>query len=47
MRFMANSRIAAGSTAEELTIIHDGGHFVQEDQGDEIGALVADWLANT
>ena len=34
-------------TAEELTIIHDGGHFVQEDQGDEIGALVADWLANT
>ena len=34
-------------TAEELTIIHDGGHFVQEDQGHEIGALIADWLANT
>ena len=34
-------------TAEKLTIIHDGGHFVQEDQGDEIGALIADWLAHT
>jgi haloalkane dehalogenase len=34
-------------TAEALTTIHDGGHFVQEDQGHEIGALIADWLANT
>jgi haloalkane dehalogenase len=34
-------------TAEALTVIHDGGHFVQEDQGDEIGALIADWLAHT
>jgi haloalkane dehalogenase len=34
-------------TAEELTIIHDGGHYLQEDQGHEIGALIADWLANT
>jgi haloalkane dehalogenase len=34
-------------TAEALTVIHDGGHFLQEDQGDEIGALIADWLANT
>jgi haloalkane dehalogenase len=34
-------------TAEKLTIIHDGGHFVQEDQGHEIGALIADWLAHT
>jgi haloalkane dehalogenase len=34
-------------TAEALTIIHDGGHFLQEDQGHEIGALIADWLANT
>ena len=34
-------------TAEALTIIHDGGHFVQEDQGHEIGALIADWLAHT
>ena len=34
-------------TAEELTVIHDAGHFLQEDQGEEIGALIADWLANT
>jgi haloalkane dehalogenase len=34
-------------TAEALTVIHDGGHFLQEDQGDEIGALIADWLAHT
>jgi haloalkane dehalogenase len=34
-------------TAEELSIIHDAGHFLQEDQGDEIGALIADWLKNT
>ena len=34
-------------TAEELTVIHDAGHFLQEDQGEEIGALIADWLENT
>jgi haloalkane dehalogenase len=34
-------------TAEELTMIHDAGHFLQEDQGHEIGALIADWLAHT
>ena len=34
-------------TAEALTVIHDAGHFLQEDQGDEIGALIADWLENT
>lgn len=34
-------------TAEKLTVIHDAGHFLQEDQGHEIGALIADWLANT
>jgi haloalkane dehalogenase len=33
--------------AEALTVIHDGGHFLQEDQGHEIGALIADWLENT
>ncbi|MFL5896699.1 MAG: haloalkane dehalogenase [Thermoleophilaceae bacterium] len=33
-------------TAEKLSIIHDAGHFLQEDQGDEIGALIADWIAN-
>jgi haloalkane dehalogenase len=34
-------------TAEALTVIHDGGHFLQEDQGHEIGALIADWLQHT
>jgi haloalkane dehalogenase len=34
-------------TAEKLTVIHDAGHFLQEDQGHEIGALIADWLANS
>jgi len=34
-------------TAEALTVIHDGGHFLQEDQGHEIGALIADWVAHT
>jgi haloalkane dehalogenase len=34
-------------TAEELSIIHDAGHFLQEDQGEEIGALIADWLQHT
>jgi haloalkane dehalogenase len=33
-------------TAEKLTVIEDAGHFLQEDRGEEIGALVADWLAN-
>ena len=33
--------------AEALSIIHDAGHFLQEDQGEEIGALIADWLENT
>lgn len=33
-------------TAEELSIIHDAGHFLQEDQGEEIGALIADWIEN-
>jgi haloalkane dehalogenase len=33
-------------TADELTVIRGGGHFLQEDQGHEIGALIADWLAN-
>ena len=32
-------------TADELTVIKDAGHFLQEDKGDEIGALIADWLA--
>ena len=31
-------------TADELTVIEDAGHFLQEDQGAQIGALIADWL---
>jgi haloalkane dehalogenase len=34
-------------TAEKLTVIENAGHFLQEDQGEEIGALVADWLAHS
>jgi len=32
-------------TAEELRVIEDAGHFLQEDQGERIGVLIADWLA--
>ena len=31
-------------TAEELTVIEEAGHFLQEDQGEQVGALIADWL---
>jgi haloalkane dehalogenase len=31
-------------TADELTVIEEAGHFLQEDQGEQIGALIADWL---
>jgi haloalkane dehalogenase len=31
-------------TADELTVIEDASHFLQEDQGERIGRLVADWL---
>ncbi len=31
-------------TADELTVIDDASHFLQEDQGEQIGALIADWL---
>jgi haloalkane dehalogenase len=30
--------------AEPLTVIEDAGHFLQEDQGDMVGRLIADWL---
>ena len=32
-------------TADELTVIENAGHFLQEDQGERIGRLIADWLA--
>jgi len=31
-------------TADELTVIEEAGHFLQEDQGEQVGALIADWL---
>jgi haloalkane dehalogenase len=34
-------------TAEALTVIHDAGHYLQEDRGEEIGALMADWLESS
>ncbi len=30
--------------AEELTVIEDAGHYLQEDQGERVGGLIADWL---
>lgn len=32
-------------TVEDLTVIEDAGHFLQEDQGGYIGGLIVDWLA--
>jgi haloalkane dehalogenase len=32
-------------TADALTVIDDTSHFLQEDQGEQIGALIVDWLA--
>jgi pimeloyl-ACP methyl ester carboxylesterase len=31
--------------AEDLTVIENAGHFLQEDQGEHIGTFVAGWLA--
>ena len=31
-------------TVEELTVIEDAGHFLQEDQGERIGDIIAGWL---
>ena len=31
-------------TAEDLTVIRDAGHFLQEDQGDQVGQVIGDWL---
>jgi haloalkane dehalogenase len=31
-------------TADKVTVIEEAGHFLQEDQGEQIGALIADWL---
>jgi len=31
--------------ADGLVVIEEAGHFLQEDQGERIGALITDWLA--
>src|SRR6266700_3819612 len=31
-------------TADDLTVIRDAGHFLQEDQGDQVGQVIGDWL---
>jgi pimeloyl-ACP methyl ester carboxylesterase len=31
-------------TADELTVIRNAGHFLQEDQGDQVGRVIGDWL---
>ena len=35
-----------GAEGQPHTAIEGGGHFLQEDRGEEIGALIADWLAS-
>ena len=32
-------------TADELTVVEEAGHYLQEDQGERVGKLIADWLA--
>ncbi len=34
-------------TADPLTVIENAGHFLQEDQGEEIGELIVAWLKRT
>lgn len=31
-------------TAEDLTVVTDAGHYLQEDQGERVGELIAEWL---
>ena len=33
-------------SAEELRVIFDAGHYLQEDQGERLGAMIAEWLAD-
>jgi haloalkane dehalogenase len=33
------------ATAPELTVIPDAGHYLQEDQGETVGKVIANWLA--
>jgi pimeloyl-ACP methyl ester carboxylesterase len=38
-------RFAEAIGRERPQVIADASHFLQEDQGPRIGALIADWLA--
>ena len=40
----AGERFAAAVGSEIANVITDASHFLQEDAGDEIGRLIADWL---
>ncbi len=42
----AGRRFAAGLGGEVEHVIADASHFLQEDAGPEIGALIADWLGS-
>ncbi len=33
--------------ADQLTVIRDAGHYLQEDQGELVGRTIAAWLAGT
>ena len=41
----AGRRMQSLLQAEELTVVEDAGHFLQEDRGEHIGSLIAGWLA--
>jgi haloalkane dehalogenase len=34
-------------SGEELKVIADAGHYLQEDRGEQVGALIAEWLNRT
>ena len=38
-------RFAEAIGRDRPQLITDAGHFLQEDQGERIGALIADWLS--
>jgi haloalkane dehalogenase len=42
--FRVGERFAAAINADPPVMIDDASHFLQEDAGEEIGALIADWL---
>jgi haloalkane dehalogenase len=38
-------RFAAAIGRDAPRVVDDAGHFLQEDQGERIGELIAEWLA--